>query len=818
MASTLIIGIGTTGLRIIEEAQQFHYEFTGKNKPGSNVEYLFLETNVEQIPRKTATGKSDINPVGLSLHAHSSDIYNLKSNKNLDTSWVPKGTTVLEYGKGAGGMPSYGRLALWGNSNYNNFCSALASAYQRINGNVNTQILIVGSLTGGTGTGLCVDIAYLVQKITNNRNVNAVFLLPDRTSVGNNSVIHENCFGALSAITHYSNTENTYKTLFPDGTLVTNEGLPYQIVQYISQDFAGPKAQIKSLSELIRVAGMICCGHILNTDSVGNYFYHLIAERRIDSKGHDRIKNIISSGFLMLQYPKAQLEEIFAIDKSKELLSDLIDHENFFNRNRDKTALLAATNEIISRTNHKLEEIVERIFEKLDSLNTSSGVNFSKACEEEVNKIISNTHGKISTNRFLYELFYSDKVDNYFKLIMNNSRLIKDTLIEETNEYCTETFNEYKNFYYTKKTLESIKEYIQTLKKFYFTNYKLTGENDSWDNLLQMQLTALLNNETAYTILGHKKSYLNYVVKEISTLLKLHAIIPALSEIEVSIDNTNLKSTNDKTLPTIKFISDTISSINDMCHGDNQNGEGVYSLQKRRKELISTLDQNNSCFKVFYTTRTLDGDISVADNKYKNNTNKLDHQSLLGTSNIWDFFIKMRDDLYICCIENSTSFIKNQNLFNSGGLENILKNLDSNNLDESNYINILNGTKDVIKSSVPAMIALNTDLYGFANDDCARLLLFTNSYVNYRNLFSNYTIEANKSTIDIPALKDTLIIYQEYGFMQDNVNIHFSPLKHLSYMNDLKIHIGNALKNDSDKFIEKRVPYLTLEQFKQYLS
>ena len=127
----------------------------------------------------------------------------------------------------------------------------------------------------------------------------------------------------------------------------------------------------------------------------------------------------------------------------------------------------------------------------------------------------------------------------------------------------------------------------------------------------------------------------------------------------------------------------------------------------------------------------------------------------------------------------------------------------------------MNGNKDVIKSYVPAMIALNTDLYGFANDECARLLLFTNSYVNYKNLFSNYTIAANNSTVDIPALKDTLIIYQEYGFMQDNVTTQFSPLKHLSYMSDLKTHIKNVLDN---KFIEKRVPYLTEEQFKQYLS
>ena len=34
MASTLIIGIGSTGLKMIEHAQQYHYEFTGRNRPG----------------------------------------------------------------------------------------------------------------------------------------------------------------------------------------------------------------------------------------------------------------------------------------------------------------------------------------------------------------------------------------------------------------------------------------------------------------------------------------------------------------------------------------------------------------------------------------------------------------------------------------------------------------------------------------------------------------------------------------------------------------------------------------------------------------
>ena len=62
MSSTLIIGIGTSGLNIIEEVQQFHYEFTGKNKPGSNVEYMYIETDAARKPRKTANGETEIKP------------------------------------------------------------------------------------------------------------------------------------------------------------------------------------------------------------------------------------------------------------------------------------------------------------------------------------------------------------------------------------------------------------------------------------------------------------------------------------------------------------------------------------------------------------------------------------------------------------------------------------------------------------------------------------------------------------------------------------------------------------------------------------
>ena len=60
---SLIIGIGSTGLSILEEAQQYHYEFTSQNKPGNNVEFIYLETDKSNKSRDTAGGKTEINPI-----------------------------------------------------------------------------------------------------------------------------------------------------------------------------------------------------------------------------------------------------------------------------------------------------------------------------------------------------------------------------------------------------------------------------------------------------------------------------------------------------------------------------------------------------------------------------------------------------------------------------------------------------------------------------------------------------------------------------------------------------------------------------------
>ncbi|MDR3245043.1 MAG: tubulin-like doman-containing protein, partial [Prevotellaceae bacterium] len=160
---TIIIGIGTSGLYVLENVQRFYYENYKVNKP-KNVEYLYLETNETNRPVGTPIGNS-INRVYISLDNMPKMIDELKLYCN-NPQWLPDSSVVLTAGLGAGGIRSCGRLALWGKNdhgdNFNNVIINIQNAHSNVmhlNNNIGNQTLpatptvfITGSLTGGTGS------------------------------------------------------------------------------------------------------------------------------------------------------------------------------------------------------------------------------------------------------------------------------------------------------------------------------------------------------------------------------------------------------------------------------------------------------------------------------------------------------------------------------------------------------------------------------------------------------------------------------------------------------------------------------------------
>jgi len=270
MASAIVIGLGSTGLHIVEHLQQFHYQFTDNNK-SSKVEYLFCETDLRVVANGTAGG-NEIIPVPLPLTNMAAHIPALKQQP-ISNDWIPSVNVALAAGNGAGGQSAYGRLALW--MNWNNVHTAINNAWINIGGNNQTNIFIVGSLTGGTCTGTFIDIAYLARHITGSNNIFGMFLIPGNNHVGiagGNNVL-ENYLIANASLKELSKADGTtvYDYKWVGGNRYQTAVPPYVHTFLLSTDYANNNANIGNINDLCKVAALnLCCRIMDMIDNNGN--------------------------------------------------------------------------------------------------------------------------------------------------------------------------------------------------------------------------------------------------------------------------------------------------------------------------------------------------------------------------------------------------------------------------------------------------------------------------------------------------------------------------------------------------------------------
>tara|TARA_B100000780_G_scaffold133625_1_gene93722 strand:- start:307 stop:2757 length:2451 start_codon:yes stop_codon:yes gene_type:complete len=816
MSKYLLIGIGSTGLSILEQAEQFIFDFTGKNKPGTHVESIYLETDLSRLPVRTASGKTAITQVPLSLGSNAVDIRQLKITDHVDSDWIPESTDVLKNLNGAGGMPSFGRLALWGGSNYTKFKSEVQKKYERISGDNETNIIVVGSLTGGTGSGLCIDVPYLVRDITKNSNVTAIFLLPDGKSFGENKTLHENSHSALVALDYFY--KNTYDVTFPDNVTITDERAPFGLIQYISQDFSSAKASISSLDELIRVAGVTLGLNIIDTGRNQANFNEIIARRRVDSAGSGRIENAITSGFLMIQFPKAQLEELLSLDISSELLSDLINPTDYLDRLGNKKNILGDEVIIKNEVFVKAESIIKSYNDAFDSINTPKGITMKDSVEEDSQTLYKNTFEQLSGKRFLYDLFSSKSAGNYFEQINNNGSLVRDILVESFQDYIKQLTEEKKNLSVTLIGIESFKSYLEEVISFYNNSYSVTGDDSNWDGVLAKHIELLLSEMPTYRLALMSSSYSSYVLSHLLDLTKIHCSIQVLKVVISHLGNpeTELLSTDSTILPNIRSVEKRISMIANLLNGDGD--ESNYTIRRRDNELIRSLDSFASCFKMVYRSGSRHADMKEAKSNYlKDDSQRITHSTLTGNTMIWDFFNERSNTAYAGLVSNAVKGIHNLNLFSNTSLESILKsavNREDSNLSE--IVRLLKSPVTSIRQQVPAMVKVKDGVYVFGDDACAKLILISSDHKKYASLFPECSFSpTSDNASDLPSLQNTIILYQEYGYMGDVSGESFNPLVHIGQMDDTKMYLSKV--SQKENYLSRKVAYLSNEAYKKYL-
>lgn len=815
MASTLIIGIGSTGLNIIEEAQQWHYELTGKNKPGSNVEYLFFETDVKKKSRITPVGESDIKPVYLKLENHDATIKKLKSETDVENDWVPDVADILFNGDGAGGMPSYGRLALWDSANYMLAAQAINGAYRSINGDNNTKIFIVGTLTGGTGAGLCIDISYLTRKITNNDNIEGLFLLPDLATgylTTGAQKIYLNSFSALAAIDYYTNPKNVYNVNWANSIgNISSKNPPYKYIQYLSTDFSNANAPF-SFSELLRLAGFSLLMNYIDTDNPNiSQIKDFVSAKRVDGYQHHN-----SLGLKIIQYPKRQMEELFALQEAEKIFRGWINQENYY-ENGEKKEITVINSKVERETSKDVESFVLESLDAINGIQGPDGVNLQENIELNVERIIKNEIGQTKDKRYVFSLFSSNISNSYYHVVKNNSYTMKDVFIDKVISYLDLKTDEFENLIITEKYLTEITKIIEKLILFYKDNYGISSEINNWDDVLKKYIDRIFIDKNKYSFILQKQGFYQFVLKELLVLLKINILISDLERIRESIlAGKVIKTIKNKELPTLKYINKLKDLVFNSINNNNQREKSVLGRLTQIKANLTTTSKS-----IYYVYKYDDylTDIQKAEESYEASPEKISSKKITQPS-LWSYLndiylsIANNRDLYSVFTGEMVKQISSKSLFSDVKIIDIINSLNNANARNNEIKTIFTSNLQEIRKELPAFVRLRrTDQFTIASN--ALLFVFHD-----KKLDNNISILPNcmpapmqHAYLDTLSFQDLIVFYQEYGLIGLNNNIQdfYNPIINSEFIVETKKHI-NKIFDEKTKM--EHIPYLSSDVFK----
>ena len=819
MSSTIFVGIGSTGLHVLEEIQQFHFESEGTNRPGRNVEYLYCETDIRNLPKKTASGITDIIQIPLSLGKNEIAIRNLSDRKDLNVEWLPIAAEVLNSEDGAGGKPSFGRLSLWGGNNYNLFKDCLLQSFQRVQQNdpgKDTQIIIVGSLAGGTGSGLCVDLPYLVRNITGVDDVHAIFLLPsalDYSAVS--SMKYENTFASLSSIDFYTQSSNRYKVVWPDGSSYSEDRPPYKRIHYLSSDFSGLGIANSNFDELRRSAGLLGVMYIYNSDQRDiDTFSKLLERREVDLFAHESIGHYRTMGFKYIEYPKSKLEEHLAVSKAKLLLLSLCDEENYCDNNGRKRSIESLKVEINNSVRLHIETIISDFFDKFLGKD-----NYKKLESDLCNKLILSNFKSESVIENVFNQFSSLNKDNSYFTIINSSRDLEKDFLIEIEKYLESSFDKYQNVKALRYTLEAFINSLNELTVYYKSIYGITGDPDSWNRRLSVYIEDFAGRASSLLLNSLKRDYVAFYIEQLSKICFLNTLTASFRYI---IDKLN--SNDDVVSCSFSKIDNNI--VQKIRKSVDSEDDTSITLTKRLKDLEGLLTLSQNSFNLVFENGSFEEERKVIDQKYENISSKLNAKSLLGGPSLWAFFKTFREpSLYQHVVINSIKFVKEIDYFTQRNALEIFKKLLENGAFQNDRLGLLfNENIDQLRlNHLPPMIKCVQGSNGFLfNHSVGNLNLIFGSNNNYdlKRLMPNVQIDAEANTIELPALKNGIFLYQQYAVMTDN-NL-FNPITHISWIPDFKRLLLDKLNGMNDEqalsWRKSKLAYLNLDQLKIYLK
>lgn len=659
---TIIIGIGSSGLYTLEHIQRFYYETFKINKP-AHVEYLYIETNKDNQVGVTPL-PDEIKRVYVSLGEMEKMVNNLK--KEGCGEWLPPSNQLVNSGLGAGGIRSCGRLALWGcnseGDNFKNVVDAINNAYGRIASHtikgaemIKPTVFVTGSFTGGTGSGIFIDMGYLLRHLIKDiKELFGLFLLPSKpSSIRGFEVLYANSYGSFRDLEHFNQVESIYKEKWPNGVSAEYVVPPYELVQFISQDYYDGSPAMSNLGALYKMAGLYL---FLNIAGIKEKRM----ERFVDAKSAGHIDKYGTFGLSAIQFPKDQIQEYLASKLSINLIERWTDTDQYFSNNEKKQINKTV---IIQNTSKIFDDFLENAFL---SINSIGGKDLIIDIEREAIKINSKNI-KGHPVDYISKMFTSSSDSNYYSLVKNNIQSAVDSLIDDIHDLIVNKLNETENLYFTKCVLESVALTIEKTLE-YWKQLGLSSKSEIWENILRDQCNNTQKN--TYIIVLEHESVLKDRLLAIFETLKMHLLIKGLVDISRHISREEItfkSSVSNKELPKTKTIELFITRLAEVT-GKIESSENIFTFERRIKNIEQDVSDETLPILRIYPTTSFASETENAKRLYiqKTNNSARTKAEVIDNSTLWDYLVKasklrFHDEIYRDCLN---SYRKNIDLKN----------------------------------------------------------------------------------------------------------------------------------------------------------
>jgi|GEM_PF-6013666 len=358
---TLIIGLGSTGLQIIEFYRQLLLEEFGTTDVPI-IRCIAFETN-----------QSETSDTGLKIHGLTVDSVPAVRSR-IDKypehpavqgykNWLPNYVTNKgdSFRAGAGGIRAAGRLILWENwdqvkqiilSNYKQATSISSRSAtvdliaqhkdsQNIsdyietveNDESNVTIYVVGTLCGGSCSGMVQDLGYLLRDNYPATTRILISTVPTAQEANTQAAqqIAANAFGALREldfIYHRFDADDAWEYVLADGNSKAHANAdPYRLVYLLSTSNGQTSLKHAGLGQMIAMNLFLdtVAGGRVNKDAAIVDFGTKLSERQPNAEGH--INWFFSFGLSVVWYPKSKITGLASCRIAERLLSSWLDEK-----------------------------------------------------------------------------------------------------------------------------------------------------------------------------------------------------------------------------------------------------------------------------------------------------------------------------------------------------------------------------------------------------------------------------------------------------------------------------------------------------------